>query len=64
MLVLILGMVLYFVAIYIALPLAIIFSIIAFVQYMRIKNYKVFKNIAIILYIPALIAGILYLIMM
>ncbi len=56
----ILFFVIFFTCIYISLPLAIIFSIIAFVRYLKLKSYKLFRNLAIIFYLPAIIIGILY----
>lgn len=61
MLFFILGFVLFYTIIYIALPVAVVFAIIAFIQYLRMKKYEVFRNIAIILFIPVFIAAIIYL---
>lgn len=62
MLALILGFVLYYTIIYVVLPLAVIFSIIAFVRYLKLKNYKAFRNTAIILYIPVVIVAVISLV--
>ena len=51
MLFLILGFVLFYTIIYIALPVAAVFAIIAFIKYLSMKKYEVFRNIAIILFI-------------
>lgn len=60
MLVVIIAFVLSFTVIYIVLPLAIVLSIISFVQYLRLKKYKLLRNIAIALYIPVLIVALIY----
>lgn len=58
------ALVLYYTILYLGLPLAIIFSIIAYVRCLKLKSYKVFRNIAIALYIPVIIVAIIYLFLM
>ena len=57
------ALVLYSIIIYLGLPLAIVFSIIAYVRCLKLKSYKVFRNIAIALYIPVFIVAIIYLLL-
>lgn len=63
MLNLFLGYILHETILFVVFPLAVLFSIIAFVRYLKLKRYKVFRNIAIILYIPVIIVAILFLVL-
>lgn len=63
-LVVIIGFVIYMTALYICLPVAILFSVIAFVQYLRMKNYKAFRNIAIAFFIPFVAVSLISLLLM